>query len=184
MSTTSIREKGCKPFATIETKVQRLKTQKSGMEDDKVVHFCHVDEISRCYFFAAAYAAIMDDSIEPSEHMFPKWKKLVKITEKGTESKVSGEFSDLWKKMASIASDYCVYLNKHDIGSMPMDDEEQHERSLEMLHSIASKQKSMHMCKKYAVQALGDSDLAPRVSYFMKIHVLFLIYYSNCYIIL
>jgi hypothetical protein len=139
----------------LETEVQRLKTEGGNHEPDKIVHFCHVDDFTKCYFFIILYYLVLKNSIQQSEYMFPHWEKFV--TRNGeSESKVSGHFKQFWCTMKSLAQEYVSEdeLSQDDLKTID-------EFCLRVLHE----RRGSHSCKKKGVQDLGDNDLTPQVSF-------------------
>ena len=148
-------------YETLKVSVTRLKTEKLHQMPDEVVHYVHATNMKRCYVFAMAYSMIMDNSVEPSEYMFPSWKTQVKFTQHGTESNVSQKFSKYWDNLIGIAQEYVEYISS--FKTLSQTDSEVL-KLLELLIAEA-KGKTMHMGKKGGIEILGDSNLAPQVSH-------------------
>ena len=147
-------------YETIKTLVKRIKVESTHQGVDSCIHYVHATEIKRCYVFAMAYALVMDDSIEPSNFMFPSWETQVKFTKKGTESQVSQKFAKCMGTMIGIAQEYIKSLDE--MKGVQFDENIATKVLLEVLVD-ESAGKTLYMGKKYGIQKLGDSNLAPQV---------------------
>ena len=73
---------GGKVFKTIQINVNRLKKQVVNPGEDKIVHFVHTCDFSKCYVFTMFHHLILGaDPVERSDHIFPSWYGAVTSTE-------------------------------------------------------------------------------------------------------
>jgi hypothetical protein len=142
-------------YETIRTDILRLKTRAHKPEPDEIIHFVHVDDFTRCYIFHMCYYLVIENCLECSEYMFPRWEKMVKRNGQ-SESKVAALFKETWSKMTQFAK---LYLEDaptfSDVGKDAL-----HEFCVAQLDACLGS----HCGKKRGVQHLGDSFLPPQVS--------------------
>ena len=97
-----------KKFKTLNVKLKRIKTQSHKPNADEIIHFCHKDDISKCFIFSLFYNLVMTED-PTNEYLFPKWETHINLTKNGTDSHVSKEFNRIWaimyKKSLAYASD-------------------------------------------------------------------------------
>ena len=155
---TVVKERDGSSFTTLQTNVFRLKTAAHNAKEDEVIHFCHVDNFTECYFFIMLYHIIMEgDDMDPSGYMFPSWQNNVSSKDNSeTESKISGQFRNHWMIISSIARDYVNELSCADLDNV--DEESINEFCLRMFPD----EMGSHGAKKLGVQFLGDSNLPPQ----------------------
>ena len=147
-------------FKTFKTSIRRIKVESVHQGTDEVIHYVHATDIKRCYLFAILYALVMQPSLEPSGDMFPTWKSQVKFTKKGTESQVSQKFAKYMQVMINIAKNYIKSFNNCE--DLPIN-EDNATKDLLQLFVDESEGKTLYMGKKFGIQILGDSNLAPQV---------------------
>ena len=157
VKTTQIQERNRDKYRTLQVDVLRIKTAAIKPGEDEVLHFVHMDDISKCYVFIMFYYLVMNDEDAPDKNkMFPSWYHLTKNNEQETDSKVAHAFSQHWKCLSNIASNY---VKNRGTGMYSKDIEDVFdEYNLEEL----PQNKSVHDGKRVGVQTLGDSGLMPQ----------------------
>jgi len=152
---TSIPRPGIeKVFQTVQVDVNRLKTQHVRPGEDKIVHFVHVDDFSKCYIFIMFYHLVLDaDRVEQTNHIFPSWYGAVTSADNSThESKVAAQFKEFWSKIANIAKSYVDGISDVD-----------HDEFIADFHfDEMTESRGAHSAKKWSVQYLGDAGLVPQ----------------------
>ncbi len=145
---------------TLGTELKRIKTSSINPDEDVLMHFCHHDDVLQCYMFLLFHHLVgISVGVKGDSKIFPNWAKFVNLdSDKGTDSKVSSKFREVWKKMYEIAGKY--------INQMEAQDSEHIDKETYIKYCIneMSEAMSTHGWKKRGVQDLADANLSPQVS--------------------
>lgn len=147
-------------FMSMGINLKRIKTQHVNADSDHIIHFCHKDDVLQDYLFLLFhYLVCKSDGVGENEKIFPNWAKFVKLdANKGTDSKVSSKFREVWKQMFKLAEGYMDKLSEE------MDDESiTADIYVKYALDQISETLSTHGGKRRGVQDLADANLAPQV---------------------